>query len=310
MVICTVTLNPAVDKTVVIPDFSVGVVNRIQDVRIDAGGKGINVSKCLKNLGMDSTVGTVLGGSSGTQVLTLAKELGLNVLSVPVSGETRTNVKIVDTVRHENTDINEAGPEVPEEDLRNLRDSIASRITPGDLLILSGSLSKGAPATLYRQWVDFFKTLGAKVILDADGEPMRQGVLAKPCLIKPNDVELSGLAGEPLTTDRQLIAAGERLLRAGVGEVLISRAEKGAIYLSEEGTYQADGLRVSVLSTVGAGDAMVAAMAYGFVKNMSAPDRLRLATAMGAASVMCSGTQPPAAALVWELFEQVHIQEV
>lgn len=308
--IYTVTLNPAVDKTVVIPGFASGAVNRIQDMRMDAGGKGINVSKCLQSLGVDSVVCTILGGNSGEKILSLVKEQGLPVLSVSVPGETRTNLKIVDTQQHENTDINEPGPMVSKENMLRLRQLIGERITAGDVLVLSGSLPKGTQAEVYREWVDFFSGLGVRVILDADGDPMRQGVKAKPYLVKPNDLELSRLIGCELTGEDALITAGKQLMDDGIREVLISRGDKGAVYLSGEGAYRADGLKVPVLSTVGAGDSMVAAMAYGYEKNMPAPDRLRLAIAMGSASVTCSGTQAPAAQLVWEFYEQVSVHAI
>ena len=306
----TVTLNPAVDKTVVIPNFEAGSVNRIQDMRIDAGGKGINVSKCLQSLGSTSIVCAILGGSSGRKILSMVEDMGLNVLPVMVSGETRTNLKIVDAIKHENTDINEPGPEVTKEGIDELRREIANRIQPGDAVILSGSLPKGADAGLYREWCGDFRNMGVKVLLDADGEPMRQGIQAIPYLVKPNDLELARLVGRELTTEDDLIAAGKQLQSDGIQEILISRGEKGALYLTQEGVFRADGVKVSVLSTVGAGDSMVAAAAFGFKKGMSAPDRLRLAVAMGSASVTCSGTQAPAAEPVWDLYEKVNVQEV
>lgn len=306
----TVTLNPAVDKTVVIPNFEAGSVNRIQDMRIDAGGKGINVSKCLQSIGSPSIVCAILGGGSGRRILSMVEDMGLTVLPVMVSGETRTNLKIVDAVKHENTDINEPGPEVAKAVFDELRQEIAARVAPGDVVILSGSLPKGADAGLYREWCGYFHNIGVKVLLDADGESMRQGIQATPYLVKPNDMELARLVGRELITEDDLIAAGKQLQSGGIQEVLISRGEKGALYLTQEGAFRADGLKVSVLSTVGAGDSMVAAAAYGFEKGMSAPDRLRLAVAMGSASVTCSGTQAPAAELIWDLFEKVYVQEV
>lgn len=308
--IYTVTLNPAVDKTVMIPNFTSGAVNRIQKIRIDAGGKGINVSKCLQSLGLDSTVCAILGGNSGNRILSMVNEMGLTVLAVTVDGETRTNLKIVDTERHENTDINEPGPAVGEDTLLELRERIAQGITAGDILILSGSLPKGVQPSLYGEWIRYFAALGVTVILDADGEPMRLGVQAKPGLIKPNDLELSRLVGKPLETEEDLILAGKALQASGIREVLISRGEKGALYLAEDGIYRAEGLTVPVLSTVGAGDSMVAAVACGLEKGMPASDRLRLAVAMGSASVTCSGTQAPEADLVWELYEKVSVCSV
>lgn len=308
--IYTVTLNPAVDKTVMIPDFRPGGVNRIRQMRVDAGGKGINVSKCLQSLGHASVVCGIFGGSSGESLLAMLRRQGLEVLPVFVTGENRTNLKIVDTQSHMNTDINEPGPTVDEAILTQLFQTIALRLQPGDTVILSGSLPVGAQPGLYRQWIGEFTRLGVRVILDADGEPMRQGVQAAPYLVKPNDLELSGLVGRALRSEAELIEAGRDLMRIGVREVLISRGGDGALYLTQEGGFRGDALKVPVLSTVGAGDSTVAAMAYGFEKGMTAPDRLRLAIAMGAASVTCSGTQAPQAELVWELYQKAYIQEV
>lgn len=308
--IYTVTLNPAIDKTVVIPNFSAGKVNRIQSLRIDAGGKGINVTKCLDNLGVKSIAGAILGGAAGEIIFALLAQRGLNALPVAVAGETRTNLKIIDQAQGENTDINEPGPDVPEETLLELRNRIGAKICPGDIVILSGSLPKGADASLYHEWTTFFNSLEAVVFLDADGQAMQEGIKAKPYLIKPNDVELSRIVCRDLSTEREIIEAGEALLHAGIKEVVISLGSNGAIFISEDGKFKANALKVPVLSTVGAGDSMVAAMAYGLEKKLPRDKRIQLAIAMGSASVMCDGTQAPDAELVWKLAEQVEIQEV
>ena len=233
--IYTVTLNPAVDKTVMIPNFTSGAVNRIQKIRIDAGGKGINVSKCLQRLGLDSTVCAILGGNSGNRILSTVKEMGLTVLAVTVDGETRTNLKIVDTERHENTDINEPGPAVGEDTLLELGERIAQGITAGDILILSGSLPKGVQPSLYGDWIRYFAALGVTVILDADGEPMRLGVQAKPGLIKPNDLELSRLVGKPLETEEIVVLYDEVIRLKGLVNELqdLSKLEAGHAVLDK-----------------------------------------------------------------------------
>lgn len=308
--IYTVTLNPAIDKTVEIPGFTAGKVNRVQSIRIDPGGKGINVAKCLGNLGQKSVSAMVLGGNSGNTIQELLAQQGLETLVVPVSGETRTNLKIIDSTGHTNTDINEPGPAVAEPTLTRLRDEIGSRIRPGDIVILSGSLPRGADAATYQKWCGYFRSLGAQVYLDADGEAMRLGIQAAPYLIKPNDEELSRLLGKPMDSLDALLQAGRTLLDSGIREVVISRGGKGALFLNREGTYLAEALTVPVRSTVGAGDSMVAAMAYGKENGLPRQQQIRLAVAMGAASVMCDGTQPPEGALVRELAKQVKIQEV
>lgn len=308
--IYTVTLNPAIDKTVVIPRFTAGSVNRIQSLRVDAGGKGINVSKCLDHLGVKSTAAMIVGGTAGQQLTQMLGQLGISYLPTFVDGQTRTNLKVINPERGENTDINEPGPNVSEATLLELRNGLGEIILPGDLVILSGSLPKGADATLYKEWIDFFQSRGAQVFLDADGEAMRQGIQAVPYLIKPNDEELARLLGKPMQSLEDLLQAGHSLLETGIREVVISLGAKGALFLSEVGDFLADALTVPVRSTVGAGDSMVAAMAYGKEKNLPREQQIRLAVAMGAASVMCDGTQAPDKALVWDLAEQVKIQEV
>lgn len=306
----TVTLNPAIDKTVVIPGFKAGSVNRIQSLREDAGGKGINVSKCLDNLGIKSVAAVIVGGTAGQQLIGMLNHLDISYLSTTVAEQTRTNLKIIDPEQGENTDINEPGPHVPVSKLTELRNLLGVIICPGDIVVLSGSLPKGADASLYKDWTNFFQALGALVFLDADGEAMREGIQANPYMIKPNDEELSRLLGKPMNSLEDLLQAGHSLLKAGIQEVVISLGSKGGLFLSKDGDYLAEALTVPVRSTVGAGDSMVAAMAYSKEKNLPREEQIRLAVAMGAASVMCDGTQAPEKELVWELAKQVKIQEV
>ena len=303
--IYTVTLNPAIDKTVVIPSFSAGTVNRVDSLREDAGGKGINVSKCLKALGTQSVAAMILAGEAGTHLAQLVRDEGLTVLSVTAKGQTRTNLKIIASQLGQNTDINEPGPQVSEDVLQQLLDTLSAKIQPDDIVILSGSLPKGAPQDTYRRWSEYFSALGARVFLDADGTCMAEGIGGKPYLIKPNETELSRVLQRPMDTIDALLAGGNELLAAGITNVVISLGGDGALFLWEDCIYRAKSLSVPVLSTVGAGDSVVAAMAYGLENNLSKEDQIRLAMAMGAASVMQSGSQAPDAKTVWDLAKQV-----
>lgn len=308
--IYTVTLNPAIDKTVVIEKFAAGAVNRVGSVREDAGGKGVNVSKCLKKLGADTVAVMILAGATGKRLSDLLEEREIPMLRIPAEGENRTNLKIIDPVNHTNTDINEPGPRIDQELLEKLKKTLGQQVTRGDIVVLSGSLPKGADKGLYGCWTKYFQSLGASVYLDADGEPMAKGIAAVPAMIKPNNDELAALLGKKELTMEEMVAEGQRLLETGIEEVVISLGGDGILFVSKEGCFLADALKVPVKSTVGAGDSVVAAMAYGKVKNLSREEKLRLAVAMGAASVMQSGTQPPEAALVWELAQQVKLQKL
>ena len=308
--IYTVTLNPAIDKTVVIENLHTGAVNRVTSVREDAGGKGINVSKCLKNLGEESVAAMILAGDTGKRLETMLETMGIPSLAVWAEGESRTNLKIIDPVKGENTDINEPGPVVTEELLEVLKGAISRKILPGDILILSGSLPAGVDKDLYGRWIMHFRQLGVCVYLDADGEPMHKGMAAIPYMIKPNNDELAALMGKEKLTMDEMLVEGRRLQESGIAEIVISLGGNGALFVSEGGCYYAKGLAVAVKSTVGAGDSVVAAMAYGQARKLSVEEQICLSMAMGAASVMQSGTQPPEAQLVWELASRVEIAKL
>ena len=289
--IYTVTLNPALDKTVEIPGMALDTVNRIIEMRTDPGGKGINVSKVIAKLGGESCAAGILGGGSGKMLEKLLEGEPFATRFRFVEGQTRTNLKIIDREGHTNTDINEPGLTVTDADLDALLHELSAEIRPGDIVVLAGSLPKGAPQDTYRTWTAACKKAGARVFLDADGALLAEGLKAAPYLIKPNDDELSRLAGKKLETLEELTAEGRRLLERGIERVVISLGGRGALYLRKGSTIYAEGLRVPVGSTVGAGDSVVAALAYAEAQGLSEEEAIRLSTAAGAANVMCSGTQ-------------------
>ena len=147
--IITVTLNPALDKTVEIPDFSIDAVGRITKMRTDPGGKGLNVSKVIAKLGGASTAVGLLGGATGRRIADAMDALGIACKFTFVEGETRTNLKVIDPVRHTNTDLNEPGLTVTQETLDGMLAALTQSIRSGDIVVLSGSLPKGAPADTY-----------------------------------------------------------------------------------------------------------------------------------------------------------------
>lgn len=308
--IYTVTLNPALDKTVEIPGMALDTVNRITSMRTDPGGKGINVSKVIAKLGGESCAVGILGGESGRTLLAALEREGLRTHFRFVEGQTRTNLKIIDRALHTNTDINEPGLTVSPADLDALLRDLLGMVREGDIVVLAGSLPQGAPQDTYRVWTAACREKGARVCLDADGVLLAEGLKAAPYLIKPNEDELSRLVGHRLTDTDELIAEGRRLLKGGVTRVVISLGERGALYLRGNEVLYAEGLSVPVGSTVGAGDSVVAALAYADSLGMSDEDAVRLSTATGAANVMCSGTQPAEWEAVEKLLPQVKIRRI
>lgn len=308
--IYTVTLNPALDKTVEIPGMALDTVNRVTSMRTDPGGKGINVSKVIAKLGGESCAVGILGGESGRTLLAALERDGLRTHFRFVEGQTRTNLKIIDRALHTNTDINEPGLTVSPADLDALLRDLLGMVREGDIVVLAGSLPQGAPQDTYRVWTAACREKGARVCLDADGVLLAEGLKAAPYLIKPNEDELSRLVGHRLTDTDELIAEGRRLLKGGVTRVVISLGEHGALYLRRNEVLYAEGLSVPVGSTVGAGDSVVAALAYADSLGMSDEDAVRLSTATGAANVMCSGTQPAEREAVEKLLPQVKIRRI
>lgn len=306
--IYTVTLNPALDKTVEIDGFAPNCVNRVKSLRTDPGGKGINVSKVIYALGGGSVPVGILAGASGQEIAQALAFLPSHFTFVP--GQTRTNLKIVDKQRGTNTDINESGDPVAPETLEELKTYLLSRLTPEDIVVLSGSVPPGTDENIYKQWCADFSRTGAKVFLDADGGLFRNGIEGVPYLIKPNKEELQRLTGKTLETQAELVDAGRTLQQLGIQWVVISLGGDGALFLCGEDVYLAEALSVPVSSTVGAGDSMVAALAYGMTQKLPTEQILALCIATSAANVMCSGTQSPEKQLIDSLLPQVKLTKL
>ena len=309
--IYTVTLNPALDKTVEIPSLTVDGVNRITTMRTDPGGKGINVSKVIQKLGGKSMAAGILGGDTGRAIQSSLEAMELNTWFQFVEGETRTNMKIIDPVNHTNTDINEPGVTVSEKILDSLLKELLKKVSQGDIAVISGSMPKGSPKETYYLWTKAFREKGVKVILDADGELLKAGLKASPYLIKPNDHELSQLVGRTLKTPEELKQVAMDLMEEyGIEKVVVSMGSAGALYVTKEKTIYAEGLKVPVGSTVGAGDSVVGALAVAEESGMNLEDTVCLSTATGAANVMCSGTQAAEYSVIQELISKVVYHQV
>ena len=306
--IITMTLNPALDKTIEVPDFSVGAVNRVKSVRLDAGGKGINVAKAVRGLGSPCAAMGFLSGRSGDFIVQSLEDAGIVCDFVRTPGETRTNTKIVDPVRRTNTDINEPGPEAPPADIERLRERLIRRVRPGDIVVFSGSVPPNVDRDIYRKWIALVKAAGAETILDADGELLRNGIGAGPTAVKPNIHELEMYCGRPLDSSEEIRGAASQLLENGIDTVLVSMGEKGALLVNGCRPIFAPALEVPVRSTVGAGDAMVAALAVARQNGDYPEDMLRLAVACGTAAVMAEGTQAPSPETVRRLFSEIRIE--
>lgn len=291
--IITITLNPAVDKTVEIPDFEAGTVNRVSSVRLDAGGKGINVSKVIMSLGGKSCASGVLGGTTGNFIKESLNRMGIENKFLTIQGETRTNLKVVDSKRKTNTDINEPGPNLSPNDIEKLEEIIFSRIQRDTAVVFSGSVPANVDKGIYSKWIKAAKLAGAKTILDADGELLKLGMEAGPFMVKPNIHELERFFGQEIVGIEEAERRARSLINTyGIEFVAVSLGSRGAIFLNRQKSLFIPGLDVEVKSTVGAGDSMVAALTYSIDMGFDFEKAARLAVASATANVMTSGTQP------------------
>lgn len=308
--IFTVTLNPALDKTAQAPNFKLDAVTRITELRQDPGGKGINVSKVIKQLGGESVAWAVLGGNTGRGIKASLEEMGISCRAFEVEGETRTNLKVVDPVDDTHTDINEPGPVVTDEMLDDMLAQLVAEISEGDIVVLAGSIARGASDDTYEKWVKACREAGAKVFLDADGDKLVAGIKGNPFLIKPNEIELGNMLGRTLDTDEKVAEAARELIAQGLDNVVVSMGGAGAMFVSADRVVKGGSVKVPVGSTVGAGDSVVAALAFAEEKGMSLEEKVKLSMATGAANVMQSGTQAAPRDLVDSLIEKVTVTEM
>ncbi len=275
--VATVTLNPALDRTVTVNRFVPGAVNRAEHIRDRPGGKGINVAAALAGQGLATAALGFLGRENEAVFAAFFAKLGVEDVCLRLPGGTRLGIKIVDTAGGGTTDLNFPGLAPSQADLAALGrqlDTLEAR-----WWVLAGSLPPGVPATFYRDAITRLKARGARVALDTSGEALREALGAAPEAIKPNVHELEALVGRELRDEAAVVEAARGLVAGGVGLVVVSRGAVGACFVTAEAVVHARPPRIEVGSTVGAGDAMVAGIVAARVRGLSLVECARVATA-------------------------------
>lgn len=308
--IITVTMNPAIDKTIDIDRLERGGLNRIKHVELDAGGKGINVSKTIYELGGKSIATGFVAGNAGKIIENVMNQLGIQTDFVQVEGETRTNTKVFEEAG-DLTELNEPGPEIKKADIQKLFKKLDDYASKDTLFVLAGSIPKGIDTDIYYKIIKSVHEKGAKVLLDADGELCTKALEAGPDIIKPNRVELEQYAGlNYVAEEQELVVVAEKLFDKGISDIAISMGKCGAIFLGKDYRFRCPGLHVKAHSTVGAGDAMVAALSYAADQELSREETAMLCMAVSAGAVTTIGTKPPCLGLVEQLKKQVTIETI
>lgn len=287
--ILTLTPNPSLDLTYELDELFRGEVQRAGSVSVEAGGKGINVSRNLVANGADSRAVAPVGGPSGEQFLSLIEGVEIELIQVPVAGQVRMNVSLSE---HDGvgTKINAAGPELSEGELDLLLDKTAEAANDATWLAVCGSLPSGAPTDIYARVVSLARDAGCRTAVDSSGPPLAETLEEGPDLIKPNLEELAELVGRDLVTFGDVLEAGKEVRARGVGAVLVSLGADGAVLLDEEGTLHADTPPFTPRSTVGAGDSLLAGYLFAAEDRESA---LVESVAWGAAATRLPGSRGP-----------------
>ena len=289
--ITTVTLNPCMDYTVTVPGLLVGTLNLADSSRTDMSGKGINVSVALSELGCHAMCTGISFSESHAALTERLKHLGIPHDFTVTPGSVRLNVKVFDSHTREMTELNSRGEPVPARTLEETVRKIEGLAAKSELLVLSGRIPPGAGDDIYRRIIQRVRGSGVKVVVDAEGAPLREAVRERPFLIKPNLYELEKTFGRRAESIPEVLSVCGWLLSSGVEIVAVSMGEKGALIASRDGAYHAGALNVEVKSLQGAGDSMVAGICKAYAEGRRLADMLRSGVAAASASIIREGTQ-------------------
>ena len=287
--IYTITLNPALDRTIWVKRMQYDDSNRIEKEERFAGGKGIDVSKVLVTLGVSNKALGFIGGFTGEELEGRLVNEGIQCDFIRIPGETRTNIVINNAGTGSQTVFSARGPGVRPYDLMQMIHKVENLDKP-EIVIVSGSLPPGVHPEIYRKIIEIVKSKGARVLLDTDGDALRVGIEGNPNIIKPNIHELSRLKGIDLKIMDDIVKAARSICAQKIEIILVSMGPKGILMVSEKEELLASPPEVKVKNTIGAGDSAVAGFIYGISNGKPLNDALTFAVAAGTATTLRSGT--------------------
>jgi 1-phosphofructokinase/tagatose 6-phosphate kinase len=311
--ILTVTLNAAIDRTVAVPNFRLGRRHRAVESRTVAGGKGVNVARALSLLGRPVIATGFAGGPTGNRVIEQLRKEAVLTDFMPIAGETRINLAVIDPTSGEQTEINERGPAFSPEEVERFVERLQYLARGARLCILAGSLPPGAPEDLYARLVADLRELGVTVLLDADGEAMLAGLRAGASVVTPNQLEAEELVGQEFSDRDDVVQGLSELVRLGAGEAAITRTDGciGVVGAGGERRFLEVRTRpLEPVSTVGSGDAFLAGYAAARYDGREADECLSYAVACGAESTQHFGAGVVDRNQVERLLEDVEAQDL
>lgn len=304
--IYTVTLNPSIDYVVKLNNLATGDINRASEEYVYPGGKGINVSLILKELGYRSNALGFISGFTGQYIESILNERGLNSDFIKLeNGFTRINIKIKSS---EETEINGQGPHISSEKLEKLYEKIES-LNKDDILVLAGSIPSTLDEKLYENIMARIESKGIKVVVDATKNLLLNVLKYKPFLIKPNNIELEEMFNVKLENTEDIVLYANKLKEMGARNVLVSMGKDGALLVTEDNkVLKSSVAKGEVKNSVGAGDSMVGGFIAGYLKNNSYEEALKLGAASGSATAFSYDLAT--SDFINELLEQINIEYI
>ena len=278
--IYTVTVNPSIDYIVQLNELTLGEVNRMDYDNKLPGGKGINVSRILKELGLDNTAWGFLGGFTGEFVKEALEKTGLKTNFTPIKADTRINVKIKAQAE---TEINGRGPELTKEEIAAFTAQF-DKLTADDVVIFAGSLVPSLSDDFYFDLIKVIRQKGAQFVIDTTGESLLKTLPENPLVIKPNNHELAELFGVELNSIDDIVKYGKKLLEMGAKHVLISMAGDGGLMITKDKVYRSYAPKGTVINSVGAGDSMIGGFTGTYAKTKDPLEAFRYGLACGSAT--------------------------
>ncbi|WP_333589691.1 1-phosphofructokinase [Ligilactobacillus acidipiscis] len=278
--IYTVTVNPAIDYIVQLKELTLGEVNRMDYDNKLPGGKGINVSRILKELGLDNTALGFLGGFTGEFVDDSLQELGLRTNFTRIAADTRINVKIKAQTE---TEINGQGPQITAAEVAAFSQQF-EQLTPADTVIFAGSLVPSLSADFYSDLIKIIRSKGAQFVIDTTGESLLKTLPEQPLVVKPNNHELADLFGVELNSIADIVKYARKLLELGAQHVLVSMAADGGLMVTQDKVYRSKAPKGTVINSVGAGDSMIAGFTGTFARTKDPQEAFKYGLACGSAT--------------------------
>lgn len=307
--VVTVTLNPALDLTGSLETLQTGTVNLIDTGSLHPAGKGINVAKVLAELGADVTVTGFIGASNQASFIELFDSLKINDQFIRVKGEIRINVKIVEK-SGQVSDLNFPGVQVVEAQLAEFEKKLFKLAQTHEIFVIAGSLPQGVTPEQCKIWIEALHKAGKKVFFDSSSKALATGVNAHPYLVKPNDEELRVLVNLPLINTNDIKVAAQQLQQLGCENVVISLGEHGVLWLDHQGWLKSTPPKMEVVSTVGAGDTLVAGLCWGELNQWDKARSLCFASALAALAVSQVGVGVEDFSQIETLQKRIQITEI